>query len=63
MCDNNCDNCPRHLCDCRPGIVKENKYKLALQNINAFLNLTEGKSNNFRMIQVRDLIDEVLYDE
>ncbi len=25
MCNNDCDNCPRHICDCRPRILKENQ--------------------------------------
>lgn len=34
MCNNDCNNCPRQICDCRPGILKENnKYRQALDEI------------------------------
>lgn len=36
MCNNDCNNCPRHICDCRPGILKNNKYKQALDEIEEY---------------------------
>lgn len=36
MCNNDCNNCPRQICDCRPGILKNNKYKQALDEIEKY---------------------------
>ena len=36
MCNNDCNNCPRQICDCRPGILKNDKYKQALDIIEEY---------------------------
>lgn len=56
LCFNDCS-----YKQCDKGRI--DKYEQALKNINSFLNLSEGKSNNYRLMKIRDIINEVLYNE
>ena len=61
MCNNDCNNCPRQVCDCRPGILKENnKYKQALDEIRQYrvceINDVDGEEGDV----ILEIIDEVM---
>jgi len=39
------------------------KFEQAIRNIDAFLNLSEGKLPTYRILKIRDIVDDVLNEE
>ena len=60
MCNNDCNNCPRQVCDCRPGILKENnKYRQALDEIEKYLDEQQKYFDGEDYHNLLDIINKV----